>query len=301
MPNKYRYSLPFEDPDIRSRLEGLAACFGEDYIYNGKPSPKRLIEAIAYGKIPLQSGSDGITPQSWVSTWSSIRWQSLLVAVWLCLQANQYAAASELVSILLLRDESDPLWREQIAYLRLTDWFVRYELLKQLIRSNQPFALDYHNGSFVESHVISHAFIDTELFFPLGLVRAVSTTRRLPDLEPVDCLAYNYRFSFDRILQVRSTDQALKWLPSLESIEVTFELPHFSCSAYQRHFSDLSETSLPDGRRCIKRRVYDTSELSEDLARYLPNLEILAPISIRSYFRRIGLRILQMHSIVLDS
>jgi hypothetical protein len=295
MAKKYRYTLPFEDSGIQLRLEALAAHFGEDYIYNGKPSPKRLIEAIAYEKIPLGKTFEKVTPQFWLSTWSSIRWQSLLVAVWLSLQTKHYATACELVSILLLRSDSDSFWREHIAYLRATDWFLRYELLQQFISSSQPFALDYHNGSLVESHVIRHAFIDP--LFPLGLVRAFSASRRLPDIEPVDCLACNYRFRFDRILQVQPiTDQDLKWLPSLESIEVSFELPNFSCSAYQRHPSDLSETVLSDGRLRVKRRVYDTSELCEDLVRYLPNFEILSPISVRSYFRRIALRMLQMHS-----
>lgn len=287
MTKKYRYTLPFEDPEIQNRLEALAADFGEDYIYNGKPSAKRLIEAIAYGKIPLRLDLFLQDTESWSST----RWQSLLVAVWVCLHTNQYAAACELVSLLSLRDESDSIWREQIAYFRSSEWFSRYELLHQFIESNQPFSIDYDNGSGVESHVIRHAFIERLPRLGLTRIRAFSTNRRSPDSEPLDSLAHNYTFFLDRILSVQPiTGESIEWLGSIKSLEVTFELPSSPQLPYQRHPYDLDEEVLSDGRRRIKRLIYDTSDLREDLARYLPNFEVLSPTPMRSYFSRIALR-----------
>ena len=293
MAKKYQYSLPFEDPGIQIRLEGLAAYFGEDYIYNGKPSPKRLVEAIAYGRLLVSEAQErrALNPQFHFLNWSSTRWQSLLVAVWVCLEASQYAVACELVSLLSLRDESDAIWREQIAYFRATDWFVRYELLQELIKSNQPFRLDYDNGSGVESHVIRHAFLEYSPHSGVTWIRAYSTNRRSRDTEPIRPLAHNYRFALDRIVTVEPTSgDKIEWLGSMTSIEVTFELPGFQ--QYLRHPYDLDVHVLSDGRRCIKRRVYDTPDLREDLARYLPNFEVRSPISIRSYFSRIAQ---QMH------
>lgn len=287
MTKNYRYTLIFEDPEIQKRLEALALLLGKDYIYNNKPSAKRVVEAIATNKIPLKLEPTVRDTESWSST----RWQSLLVAVWVCLEANQYAAACELVSLLSARDESDSIWREQIAYFRATDWFARYELLQQFIKSNQPFCLDYDNGSGVESHVIRHAFIECLPQLGLTCIRAFSTSPRSPDSEPIESLAHNYRFAIDRIVSVQPmSGDKIEWLGSMTRVEVTFELPNFQ--QYLRHPYDLGEEVLSDGCRRIKRRVYDTSDLREDLARYLPNFEVLSPIPMRSYFSRIAQ---QMH------
>lgn len=290
MTKNYRYTLTFEDPEIQKRFEALALLLGKDYIYNGKPSPKRLVEAIALGKIPLKLEPMVRDTESWSST----RWQSLLVAVWLCMTTNQYAAACELVSLLSIRDEPDSIWREQIAYFLSSDWFSRYKLLCQLIESNQPFSIDYDNGSGTESHVIRHAFIECLPRLGLTRIRAFSTNRRSADSEPIESLAHNYTFCLNRILSVQPTkSESIEWLGSIESVKVTFELPSFLPLPYQPHPYDLAQEVLSDGRRRIERLVYDTSDLLTDLAQYLPNFEIVSPAPLRSYFSRIALR---MHS-----
>ena len=271
-------------PGTKAKLEGIARELG--FFWGKSPSPSALVNAIASKK--LQLGEPFALSDNQIKV--------LRKAIAILIDTGHTTEAEIIARHILDKSQLEMPLRKELLKLvnqHLDKWSL---VVEQYCNDKQPFELLYTNSQeqdlLFNVYFAQRNYHEQRFYLNIWCEETADVSEENRKYFPE--LIHNRCLRFDRIQGI--IPKSGQWRERLDYIEVYLQFTGWMVKAYKPRKEDISDVT-DKGIRSVTRRVFNPFWLIREIKGYGTNCTIVAPNSLRDYFRQELIAMCQLYNL----